>query len=134
MVPAYCDHPDCNEEIDRGLAYVCSNQEPMGGDGCGLYFCDKHLSSVNGCERCEAWWGEDDDGNDVQLDDGPPPFDPKPEHPRWLYHLLCDYSWKEWRDEQTAETLHEMRRAVGLYQPPADDLDTQEVEPADGVA
>ena len=30
-VPAYCDHPDCNEEIDRGLSYVCGG-EPYGGD------------------------------------------------------------------------------------------------------
>jgi hypothetical protein len=28
-VPAYCDHPGCNEEIDRGLAHVCGG-EPYG--------------------------------------------------------------------------------------------------------
>lgn len=33
-VPATCDHPDCNEEIDRGLAYVCGN-EPRGGEDGG---------------------------------------------------------------------------------------------------
>src|SRR6185437_10124168 len=43
-VTAYCDAPKCNEEIDRGLSYVCGAQEPYGGDnGCGLYFCSKHL-------------------------------------------------------------------------------------------
>ena len=42
-LPAYCDHPGCMAEIDRGLAYVCGS-EPYGGEhGCGLYFCDKHL-------------------------------------------------------------------------------------------
>lgn len=35
-VPAICDHPGCNEKIDRGLAFVCGG-EPMGGEkGCGL--------------------------------------------------------------------------------------------------
>ncbi len=24
-VPAICDHPGCNAEIDRGLSYVCGN-------------------------------------------------------------------------------------------------------------
>jgi len=34
-VPAYCDHPKCNEEIDRGLAYVCCGEQPYGGEhGC----------------------------------------------------------------------------------------------------
>ena len=41
-VPAVCDHPDCDARIDRGLSYVCCNQEPRGGEGCGLYFCEKH--------------------------------------------------------------------------------------------
>jgi len=30
-VPAWCDHPGCEAEIDRGLSYVCGN-EPYGGD------------------------------------------------------------------------------------------------------
>jgi hypothetical protein len=131
MVPCYCDHPGCDAQIDRGLAHVCCNEQPCGGDeGCGLYFCAEHLR-YHGCERCAAWWDEDEDGKEFQLEDGPLPFDPKPEHPRWLYHLLRDHSWKEWRDEQTAATLYDMQRAVGLYQPPADDLDTQEEAPTE---
>lgn len=42
-VPAVCDHPKCNEKIDRGLAYVCGGHPYGGEDGCGLYFCYKHL-------------------------------------------------------------------------------------------
>jgi hypothetical protein len=95
-VPAYCDHPDCNEEIDRGLAYVCGG-EPYGGDaGCGLYFCENHHShyrdadddndeSHSLCERCAK---------------GLDPFDPKPEHPRWLAWKETDESWAEWRKER----------------------------------
>lgn len=62
-VPAICDHPDCSEEIDRGLSYVCADQEMFGGEnGCGLYFCSAHRDYhefENGdeafvCERCAA--------------------------------------------------------------------------------
>lgn len=88
-VPAYCDHPDCNAEIDRGLSYVCGG-EPYGGDeGCGLYFCDKHIC-CNGtpqCERCVA---------------GKEPFKAKPDHPDWIKHKATDPSWAEWRAEQAA--------------------------------
>ena len=84
-VPAYCDHPDCNKEIDRGLAYVCSRQQPYGGeDGCGLFFCKDHRDIVDGCERCEAHKD---------------PFVPSKEHPKWINHLLTDESWREWREE-----------------------------------
>jgi hypothetical protein len=56
-VPAYCDHPNCHEHIDRGLSYVCGG-EPYGGDeGCGLYFCSQHLFIERGHpQRCERCW------------------------------------------------------------------------------
>lgn len=83
-VPAYCDHPGCNEEIDRGLSYVCCGEEPYGGEkGCGLYFCDKHHSAMGGkCERCAK---------------RKKPFSPKPEHPEWIEFKMTDPSWEEWR-------------------------------------
>lgn len=89
-VPAYCDHPGCNEEIDRGLAFVCGGH-PYGGDqGCGLYFCDKHLflclddrKLPQLCERCR--------------DENEEPFEAKPDHPTWIRHKLLDSSWAEWR-------------------------------------
>jgi hypothetical protein len=50
-VPAFCDHPKCSAEIDRGLAHVCGG-EPYGGErGCGLYFCAEHLVGTL-CTRC----------------------------------------------------------------------------------
>lgn len=82
-VPAYCDHPDCHETIDRGLAYVCSDQQPYGGEeGCGLYFCSKHQNYRGQCERCRS---------------GERPFTAKAEHPRWAKHVLTDASWASWR-------------------------------------
>lgn len=86
-VPAYCDHPECNEEIDRGLSYVCGG-EPYGGDrGCGLYFCPEHTllhaRLPHLCERCSPR---------IRV-----PFKPKPDHPRWVVWKLTDESWEEWR-------------------------------------
>lgn len=95
-VPAWCDHPDCHREINRGLAHVCGS-EPWGGEhGCGLYFCDEHLwpgdhETHHGwlCERCDA---------------DQPPFQPTPDHSAWVQHKLHDSSWAAWRSEHPDET------------------------------
>lgn len=93
-VPAYCDHPGCMKEIDRGLAHVCCGQQPYGGEeGCGLFFCFEHHDGDGKCERC-APLGEEDCSN---------PFEPSPEHPDWINHLLTDESWEEWRQENPDE-------------------------------
>lgn len=88
-VPAYCDHPGCGNTIDRGLAYVCANEQIRGGEhGCGLYFCGDHLVHHHKkgfcCERCRT---------------NLPPFDASPEHPEWKQHKLTDPSWQKWREE-----------------------------------
>lgn len=91
-VPAFCDHPGCKRVIDRGLAYVCCDQEPYGGeDGCGLYFCPEHL----GIGEC------------IHGD-----IEPKPDHPKWIRHKLSHESWKQWRDEHPAE-VERLRQATG---------------------
>jgi hypothetical protein len=83
-VPAICDHPGCDEEIDRGLGYVCGWGEPYGGGkGCGLYFCCKHGGGCL-CERCYA---------------KRKPFTAKPDSLKWLYFKMTDPSWEEWRKE-----------------------------------
>lgn len=84
-VPATCDHPDCDEVIDRGLAYVCGGQPYGGSDGCGLYFCGRHLVTGVLCERCYR-------------DESP--FMPKPDRPEWIAHKATDPSWAEWRKSQ----------------------------------
>lgn len=105
-VPAWCDHPDCAEVIHRGLDFKCGH-EPEGRNphGCGLYFCPEHLG-----------WGYDAEGNDLVDEHGNPymqrcdrcidrrkPFEPKPDHPRWIHHKLTDSSWNSWRAEHVAE-------------------------------
>lgn len=93
-VPCQCDHPGCDAQIHRGLAYVCGG-EPYGGDeGCGLYFCAKHLQfgtetkERQCCERCAA---------DAE------PFDPKPDVREWIEWKLSDDSWARWRSENPKE-------------------------------
>lgn len=100
-VPAICDHPGCNEKIDRGLAFVCGG-EPMGGDkGCGLYFCGNHLSSEHQrCERCQLF---------------DKPFEPKPDTDEWVQHKLTDPSWQEWRESQPVDRIKGMHyRLLGV--------------------
>lgn len=105
-VVAYCDHPDCNKMIDRGLTFVCADSEPRGGDGCGLYFCWDHkgyYGKVNDCcERCR---------------DGLRPFPAKADHPLWTKFKMADESWAKWRQENgfpepTEEMVKELERLV----------------------
>lgn len=65
MVIATCDKRGCNEEIDRGLGYLCGTTPhgPYDAEpGCGRYFCGKHLGWVGdrgGCShRQSKAWGE----------------------------------------------------------------------------
>jgi len=104
-VPAICDHPDCSEEIDRGLVHVCADQRMYGGAGCGLYFCEKHMGFstrnpdgedldtelASCCERCR---------------DGLVPFPAKPDTAEWIAWKETDESWKGWREERDAQLVH----------------------------
>lgn len=98
-VPCICEHPDCTEEIDRGLGHACGDEPAGRGDyGCGLYFCSQHLPGYRKprgadryhqfCQRCANY---------------KPPFKPKPETTEWMRHILKDKSWKEWRAENPAK-------------------------------
>lgn len=88
-VPARCDQPLCQAQIDRGLAYVCGS-DPFGGEsGCGLYFCSDHLfwnaEAVQLCDRCIV---------DKQ------PYAPTEDVEQWTKHKMTDPSWADWRAEQ----------------------------------
>lgn len=92
-VPALCDHPRCNKEIDRGLAYVCGSDVYGGSHGCGLFFCGDHLQYrtprgedrvVMNCKRCATY----------RL-----PYKPKPDVKEWFDHKRDDPSWAKWRAE-----------------------------------
>lgn len=109
-VPAICEQPECNEEIDRGVSFACGG-EPFSEHGCDRYFCGKHFhytyfkpdgskckhrkdcdcETVNVCERCR---------------DNKAPFPYKLETKEWMKHVLKDASWKEWR-KNSPETVKE---------------------------
>lgn len=90
-VPGKCDHPECNEIIDRGIEHVCGG-EPYGGDSCcGLYFCKKHLKNTAlssgeepypACARCTA---------------GEAPFEPTPDTDEWIHYKETSSYWAGWR-------------------------------------
>ncbi|MEX0305639.1 MAG: hypothetical protein AB3N24_24730 [Leisingera sp.] len=47
LVEATCEHPGCNERIDRGMGFACGGDAgDQGGCSCEGYFCGKHLFSV----------------------------------------------------------------------------------------
>ncbi len=79
-VPATCDHPDCDTEIDRGLGHVCGGDIYGGEEGCGLFFCCGHLSYATGPQQCDRCIAGDD------------PFEPKPDVAEWINHKLTDDS------------------------------------------
>lgn len=95
-VPAICDHPDCAEEIDRGMGYAC------GGDpteNCGLFFCSKHIADdVNP----EADWSKDNRhefGVCERCAVGGEAFDPSPDTEYWRAWKMNHESWSQWRSE-----------------------------------
>jgi hypothetical protein len=105
-VPAYCDYPKCNKEIDRGLSYVCGSDSYGGENGCGLYFCNDHLNIVESkidkriihiCDRCEKH---------------KKPFKSSKEHPDWIKHLEEDESWEEWR--KSAKGIEYLKMIKGV--------------------
>jgi|TARA_R100000501_G_C2628184_1_gene122353 hypothetical protein len=107
-VPATCEHPKCDEEIDRGVSFACGG-EPFSEFGCDRYFCDKHLDWRYFNEVKGNWCRHrnDCDCRIVQLCErcmkSKNSFPYKSEHPEWIRHLLTDDSWKEWRKENPKE-------------------------------
>ena len=102
-VPAVCDHPRCNEKIDRGLAHVCGG-EPYGDEqGCGLYFCANHLyfgRSKEANQLCQKCFRYDKKH-----------YKPKPEVKEWIDWMLTDQSWEQWRKENP-EKVERMRKSI----------------------
>ena len=98
-VPAKCDHPDCDADIDRGFAYSCGDYDQV--DNCGLHFCGQHLDhEIDDTQVCERCGSEDEDA---------PWFEPKPDTAEWINHILSDESWEKWRAENPE--LVEAKRA-----------------------
>ena len=42
---ANCDHPGCENKIDRGLSYVCGTMHGSDEYSCDKYFCEEHRSN-----------------------------------------------------------------------------------------
>lgn len=74
---ATCDHPGCQAQIDRGLAYVCGGMHGESEVSCEKYFCEEHrqdfVESVEGttrvCSSCAnelissgEWFENEDEG------------------------------------------------------------------------
>lgn len=100
-VPAWCDAA-CGTKIDRGLAYVCGGGPYGEPDGCGLYFCDRHLYFTEEwkeqmCSRCIH---------------GDEPYEPTADHPEWVKWKLEDESWEQWRNENPAAVAAMAERIV----------------------
>lgn len=109
-VPAICEYPTCNEEIDRGMGYACGG-EPFSEHGCDLYFCSKHTESIiiNPATGKQCRHQKDCDcdcdliGVCERCAKRKPSFPYKPERKEWLEHLLNDESWQKWRDTNPGE-------------------------------
>jgi hypothetical protein len=108
-VPTFCEHPGCNEEIDRGMSFACGG-EPFSELGCDRYFCSNHLYTTGfrrdgSDKRCDHERKCKCDFVDVceRCRDGKESFPYKPEHPDWVKHLLKHPSWRDWREENPEE-------------------------------
>jgi hypothetical protein len=94
-VPAYCDHPGCKKEIDRGISFVCGGEPEGGEQGCGLFICGEHQHSNGACyQLCRHC-----------ADKRRRKLTPSADHPEWVHHKLTDESWQQWRDENPGEVL-----------------------------
>lgn len=117
-VPAICDQPGCDEEIDRGISYACGNFRS--DSGCGQYFCSKHLNyfyydikdvSMNesdhtddGIEFCDhCLYGLEHPDAAAKDPKWPPYHEPKPDILKWVLWKLYDASWERWRQETPKE-------------------------------
>ncbi len=90
-VPGTCDHPDCNNAINRGMDHVCGS-EPYGGDAnCGLYFCKDHL------ELKKIDVNEEPVAVCAQCANGKPPFKPSTDTKEWVTYKKTSNYWAGWR-------------------------------------
>ena len=120
-VPAYCDHPNCMNEIDRGMAYAC-----CGGihrsESCGGFYCSEHEAPIISEDELEGL--DDEEKQDVLesygLSEAPlfdecgiayicnhPPIEFK-EHPHWIKHISNDSTWSTFR-ENDAEKFNALK-------------------------
>ena len=119
-VPAICEHPDCNKEIDRWMRYACW-WEPFSEYWCDRYFCEEHTKFVT---FDKDWKIVSDEDYDEEKEDEyetkqicfrcaewKEPYPYKPENKEWIKFLINEYSWQEWRDKNP-EILEKYKNLV----------------------
>ena len=73
-VPDVCNKEGCEEEINRGLAYLCGRSPYVDSDNCAGYFCANHLvftSQGQRCQECAALVPDDEDFDLSDIVDAP---------------------------------------------------------------
>ncbi|MFH8253084.1 hypothetical protein ACH3VR_22140 [Microbacterium sp. B2969] len=85
-VPAFCDWPTCQVEINRGRDFRCVAHGV--DDGCELFFCPRHLVQIAVHDLVR----------------------PKPDHARWELMILTDDTLEPWRQNHPTELEQERRR------------------------
>jgi len=112
-VPAYCDHPGCMTQIDRGMGYACCGGIHFDGS-CGGFYCSEHehkyvsedeLEDLDDSERAEYLKAMglkedpvfDEYGNAQVCIHEPIEFK---EHPLWINHISKKRDWAKFRKEQ----------------------------------
>ncbi len=107
-VPAICDQPGCDKEIDRGLAFVCGGNVGGEPNGCGLFFCYEHLAYYNNIEHVWSQQLCDVCGINYKIGDENYKlfvaiYDAKPDTEEWCHWKLADKSWSMWRKANPKE-------------------------------
>lgn len=112
-VVAYCDHPQCNAVIDRGMDYACCGGIHFDGS-CGGFYCIEHETPVMHEDELEDLDEEETQHilSSYGLTEVPtfdeygiaklcnhPPIEFK-EHPDWIKHISTDKTWSKFRKEK----------------------------------
>ncbi len=94
-VPALCDAPGCNVEIDRGMDWQCDRTTIS----CAHFFCSKHRHT----HSCREF-------NRGKLT-------PKPDIPKWVWWKMTAPSWQKYRDELPAPEFKSMQAIADAFKP-----------------
>jgi len=74
-IAATCDHPGCNERIDRGLSYACGGEHGVTEWSCERYFCpsprDRPDAPVYWDDRRQLWAYQDTKWPVINMKGGP---------------------------------------------------------------
>lgn len=120
-VPAVCEQPGCDKEIDRGMGYCCGGA-PDSEISCAQYFCGEHLIFVeytndNGerdyspqvCDNCALNLKIGSEGDNWKMHAAPYPQ--KPDTEEWCHWKLVNESWAEWRKNNPKE-VEQIKKVV----------------------